>query len=156
MASPPSTYRRLSSPTEYRKNSSPIEYRRKPSPPDYRRRSPVRKEWEFESRKSPPQYEEKPRRNSSPAESKNDTSELNIIVPDELVARLIGRSGEMVKSVMKRTKTHINYFKAEENPNVTSSSGSKGRICTISGAHRDVSQAVELILLDISKYHSSY
>jgi len=131
-----------------------MDYRR--SSPEYRRRSPPgRNTWEFDGRKSPP-YEDKPRRNSSPTESKTDTSELNIIVPDELVARLIGRSGEMVKSVMKRTKTHINYFKSEDNPNVSASSGQKGRICTISGAHRDVAQAVELILLDISKYHSTF
>jgi hypothetical protein len=40
----------------------------------------------------------------------NHEDAVNIIVPDELVCRLIGRNGESVKNVMTRTKTHINFY----------------------------------------------
>lgn len=79
---------------------------------------------------------------------------LNIIVPDDLVSRLIGKNGETVKNLMNRTKTTINYFKEGNNPAVSTTEGQKGRLCTIKGKSADVAQAVELILADIHKHDS--
>ena len=56
---------------------------------------------------------------------------------------------------MQRTKTKINFFKKEDNPNVPDSSNHPGRICTVEGSERNISQAVESILHDISKFENA-
>jgi transcription antitermination factor NusA-like protein len=65
------------------------------------------------------------------------------VVPDELVSRLIGKSGENVRQIMSRTRTRITFFKKEDNPNVPAASRESGRVCTIEGNEREVSEAIE-------------
>jgi predicted RNA-binding protein YlqC (UPF0109 family) len=53
---------------------------------------------------------------------------LNIVVPEEMVSRLIGRNGENVKQMMNRTRTHISFVKKEDNDPVITPDGKSGRV----------------------------
>ena len=92
---------------------------------------------------------------SSPRPSPED-EELKIFVsvPDQYVARLIGRSGENVKAMMKSAKCKISFQKAPVSE-FRNNDGEKIRLCYVSGNSSSISKGVKLLLEQISKLEAS-
>ena len=92
---------------------------------------------------------------SSPRPSPEE-EELKIFVsvPDQYVARLIGRSGENVKAMMKSAKCKISFQKAPVSE-FRNNDGEKIRLCYVSGNSSSISKGVKLLLEQISKLEAS-
>jgi transcription antitermination factor NusA-like protein len=84
-----------------------------------------------------------------------DDDELKIFVsvPDQYVARLIGKNGENVKAIMSKAKCKISFQKAPI-AELRSSEGEKIRMCFVSGNSYSISRGVKLLLEQISKLES--
>jgi transcription antitermination factor NusA-like protein len=92
---------------------------------------------------------------NSPRPSPED-EELKIFasVPDQYVARLIGRSGENVKAMMKSAKCKISFQKAPVSE-FRNHDGEKIRLCFVSGNTSAIAKGVKLLLEQISKLEAS-
>jgi transcription antitermination factor NusA-like protein len=90
-----------------------------------------------------------------PRPSTPDEDELKIFasVPDQYVARLIGKNGENVKAIMSKAKCKISFQKAPIDE-LRSSEGEKVRMCFVSGNSYSISRGVKLLLEQISKLES--
>ena len=86
---------------------------------------------------------------SSPRPSPED-EELKIFVsvPDQYVARLIGRSGENVKAMMKSAKCKISFQKAPVSE-FRNNDGEKIRLFYVSGNSSSISKGVKFLLEQI-------
>lgn len=84
-----------------------------------------------------------------------DDDELKIFVsvPDQYVARLIGKNGENVKAIMSKAKCKISFQKAPI-AELRSTEGEKIRMCFVSGNSYSISRGVKLLLEQISKLES--
>jgi transcription antitermination factor NusA-like protein len=81
-----------------------------------------------------------------------DEEELKIFVsvPDQYVARLIGRSGENVKAIMGKAKCKISFQKAPVGE-IRAGEGERVRMCYVSGNSSSISKGVKLLLEQIAK-----
>lgn len=85
-----------------------------------------------------------------------EEEELKIFVsvPDQYVARLIGRNGENVKAIMKSAKCKISFQKAPAS-DIRFNEGEKIRMCYVSGNSSSIAKGVKLLLEQISKLEAS-
>ncbi|OMJ69247.1 hypothetical protein SteCoe_33080 [Stentor coeruleus] len=90
-----------------------------------------------------------------PRPNSPDEDELKIFVsvPDQYVARLIGKNGENVKAIMSKAKCKISFQKAPIDE-LRSTEGEKVRMCYVSGNSYSISKGVKLLLEQISKLES--
>ena len=91
----------------------------------------------------------------NPKPSTPDDKELKIFVsvPDQYVARLIGRDGENVKAIMSRSRCKISFQKASVSE-IRSFEGERTRMCFVSGNSSCISKGVKLLLEQIAKLES--
>ena len=93
-------------------------------------------------------------RNSPRPSSEDEELKIFVSVPDQYVARLIGRSGENVKAMMKSAKCKISFQKAPVSE-FRNNDGEKIRLCYVSGNSSSISKGVKLLLEQISKLEAS-
>lgn len=79
---------------------------------------------------------------------------IYVSVPDHLVARLIGKSGENVKALMNKAKCKISFQKTPSTE-LRSTEGEKIRMCFVSGNSTCISRGVKLLLEQIAKLESN-
>ncbi|CAG9321124.1 unnamed protein product [Blepharisma stoltei] len=72
-------------------------------------------------------------------------SSINVTIPDMLVARLIGKGGENVKSIMNKTGCNISFQKPETS-DVKTPDGVPARICTFKGTPSSIADGVKILL----------
>lgn len=97
-----------------------------------RRRSPERKSPKRDSPKR-----ESPRRPKQ--------SSINITVPESLVARLIGKSGENIKNIMNKSSSNISFMKQEQ-IDIKTPDGVPARICTLKGTPSTIAEGLRILL----------
>lgn len=86
------------------------------------------------------------RRSVSP---KRNKIQVNITVPDRLVAQLIGREGQSVRNLRDMSGCGINFHKNYEG--LKTPEGDDARLCTLWGSSNAISSAVRIILELIQK-----
>lgn len=84
-----------------------------------------------------------PRRGDSPR--RKYSSSINITIPENLVARLIGKGGENVKGIMSKSGCNISFQKPE-NSDVKTPDGAQARICTFKGTPSSIADGVKILL----------
>jgi len=99
-----------------------------------------------EVRKRSPRPRSPPRRKQG--------SSINITVPNHLVARLIGRSGENVKNIMNKTGCSISFMRevssTQDYADVKTPEGSVARICTFRGSPSSIADGLKVLLDQVS------
>jgi hypothetical protein len=80
---------------------------------------------------------------------------MHILVPEELVARLIGKHGENVKHLSSRTRCHVSFCKTEDRGYLTTSEGIYGRICTVKGSAEELTKGVCSVVEQMFKYETN-
>ena len=95
--------------------------------------------------------EKTPSRQNSPEE---EELKIFVSVPDQYVARLIGRSGENVKAMMSKARCKISFQKVPA-AELKSAEGEKIRMCCVSGNSSCIAKGVKVILEQIVKLESN-
>ena len=74
------------------------------------RKTAMRQDMEQQAKSSPLQMEhfEEDKRHE------NGEKALNVVVPNDMVSRLIGRKGENVRTIMEKTNTYISFLRSHE------------------------------------------
>lgn len=85
-----------------------------------------------------------------PTTPEDDELRIYVSVPDQYVARLIGKNGENVKAIMSKAKCKISFQKAPVSE-MRSLEGEKTRLCFVSGNSSCISKGVKLLLEQILK-----
>ena len=93
------------------------------------RKTALRQEMEQQAKRSPQQAEYS---NDDKRDEKGEKS-LNVVVPNDMVSRLIGRKGENVRNIMEKSNTYISFLRSHEHDYVDSPDGRRGRVATIFG-----------------------
>ena len=98
-----------------------------------------------EKRRSPDR--KSPKRDSPKRESprRPKQSSINITVPESLVARLIGKSGENIKNIMHRSSSNISFMKHEQ-MDIKTPDGVAARICTFKGTPSTIAEGLRILL----------
>ena len=88
-----------------------------------------------------------------PSTPEDDDLRIYVSVPDQYVARLIGKNGENVKAIMSKAKCKISFQKIplQDSKNFD---GEKTRMCFFSGTSACISKGVKLLLEQILKLES--
>ena len=93
-----------------------------------------------------------PRRHDSPPRSK---ASINVAVPDDFVARLIGRNGENVKNIMNATNCNISFQKPvivmQSSADLRTPDNARARMCTFRGSPSSISEGLKMLLDQIIK-----
>jgi transcription antitermination factor NusA-like protein len=82
--------------------------------------------------------------------SSSPRTDVSMTVPDELVGRLIGRSGDNIKSLMEKCRCNIKF---EKSPcrDLKTPEGGTARLCTFTGTTSKVATGVKILLENIAK-----
>lgn len=78
-----------------------------------------------------------------------DQSSMIVSVPDDFVARLIGRKGETVKNMMDLSGCSITFHKQLEG--IKTPEGDNARLCTLKGSINSITSAVRVLLENVNK-----
>ena len=89
-----------------------------------------------------------------PGTPEDEELRVYVSVPDQYVARLIGKSGENVKAIMNKAKCKISFQKATS-IELRTTEGEKVRMCFVSGNSTSISRGVKLLLEQIVKLESN-
>lgn len=92
------------------------------------------------------------RRSRSP--ERRDNIILFITVPNTLVARLIGKSGEHIRSLMQKARCYMSFQQAPCE-NVRTPEGELARLCTFSGSPATVCRGIQMLLEKIARFESN-
>lgn len=89
------------------------------------------------------------RRKHSPSPRRENSTTVDVTVPDRMVARLIGRKGEHVKNMIDKSGCSITFHKIFEG--CLTPEGEDARLCTLKGNTSAISIAVRIILEQVNK-----
>ena len=89
------------------------------------------------------------KRKPSVSPRRDNTTTVDVTVPDRMVARLIGRKGEHVKNMIDKSGCSITFHKLFEG--CLTPEGEDARLCTLKGNTSAVSIAVRIILEQVNK-----
>jgi predicted PilT family ATPase len=89
------------------------------------------------------------RRRHSVSPRRDNTTTVDVTVPDKMVARLIGRKGEHVKNMIDKSGCSITFHKLFEG--CLTPDGEDARLCTLKGNTSAISIAVRIILEQVNK-----
>lgn len=92
---------------------------------------------------------ELPQRRESLSPRRDEKPAISVSVPDNMVARLIGRGGEQVKNMMDFSKCSITFHKTYEG--VKTPEGDRARLCTLKGTTSSIASAIRILLENVNK-----
>jgi len=91
-----------------------------------------------------------PKKNPARADHESNVMAMNVTVPDSLVARLIGRNGDKVKSINDRCGCNLSFQKPPPYE-LKTPQGQPARMCTFKGSPASISEGLKMLLDRIIK-----